>query len=182
MATFTKDCLFLRILSSHPCQSCVQAGNTPQHLPPSLPAPQSTADSASARQDMPPAGRVTAIPRGTSFPQAEETEGEVPPFSHPTRTPRSPTASLSISGLPSPSAPAPARRSRGLPPSLVAVCWQATSPLPALLGQSTFTPTTSRLSSPLGEGESSVAPGALSFPVSPSVSCASLWLTRFARS
>lgn len=115
---------------------------------------------------MPPAGRIAANPGGTLFPWAEEAEGEVLPFSNPTQTLRSPIASLSS-----------VRTSWGLPPSLITACQQVTSPLHELLGRSTFTPTASRLSSPLGEGESSVAPSALSFPISPLVSHASLRLT-----
>lgn len=173
MATFTKDHPFLCILSSHQfSELCAGWHHTPAS--PTLP-PSSTkhsqfgsgkAGQASARQDMPPAGRIAAKPRGTPFPWAEEAESEVLPFNNPTQTLRSPIASLSS-----------ARTSWGLPPSLITACWQVTSPLRELFGRSTFTPTASRLSSPLGEGESSVAPSALSFPISPLVSHASRRLT-----
>lgn len=125
VTTFTKDHQFLCILSGcHFSELCAGWQHTPAS--PALP-PRSTehrrfgsgkAGRAAAGQDVTPAGRIAAIPRGTSFLRGEEPEGEVPPFSHPTQTPRSPTAPLTSSGLPSPSGPGSPPISWGLPPPL----------------------------------------------------------------
>lgn len=173
MATFTKDHPFLCIPSS--CRSPeLRAG---RHHTLASPTPPSQLHKHCRWRRIrvagyAPAGRTAANLHGASLLRAE---GDFSPFSNcfPSHVPPPPNSHCTpeLLGAP-PSAPLAALP---LPfpwgcllPSTA--CWQESILLHTLPGQSTFPPTASRLSSPLGEGESSVAHSALSFPVSPLVS------------